>query len=112
MGLYKLIGRISIIALIFFSLQGEVIARLSEAFGYKADHTSAFARNQQARQRLVKLQCFTQKLQVQALPMDVCLFEQQLVRLVTIVSYTGYHCPEYCSFARNISTSRGPPSLS
>lgn len=111
MRLHKVIGRISIIALIFFSLQGEVIVRLSEAFGHKADHASAFARNAQTHQRLVKLQCFTQKLQVQTLPMDVCLFQPQVVRSLTIVSYTRYYYPAHCSFVHKVSTSRGPPSL-
>jgi hypothetical protein len=107
----RLIGRLSVIVLLFFSLQGEAIVRLVDAFGCKADLTSSIIRKGEKQQRLVKLQCFTKKLQVQTLPPQFGARIPKVLRpLIAVfsieVSYPTYNSPYHLT-----SATRGPPSL-
>jgi hypothetical protein len=106
---FKVISRLSVILLIFFSLQGEAIARLAEAFGHKIDHTTAFVKRNDTRQRLVRLQCFTQKLDVTALSVNFNANSTSLFRPVTFVARTCQYYSNYESPDHHTLTLRGPP---
>ncbi|MFC0514932.1 hypothetical protein ACFFGT_12010 [Mucilaginibacter angelicae] len=66
--LFRYISRLSIVAIIFFSLQGEVIMRYAEMFKTKTEQKASSTKKNDEHQRLIKLQCYTQKFHVLALP--------------------------------------------
>lgn len=67
----KFFGRLSLVLLIFFALQGEVVQRYVDLFQGKLEHRSAVPKKTAERQLLIKLQCYTQKFLPIALPPDI-----------------------------------------
>jgi hypothetical protein len=112
MRLLKLYGKFSIIILIFFSLQGEVVQRYIDLFQGKLQHRVCVPHKTAERQQLIKLQCFTQELQPIALPPDI-RYDFQLPSEVEIKKTLPVpYDDEICFIEKIPSSLRGPPAFS
>jgi hypothetical protein len=100
------------VAIIFFSLQGEVIVRYAQMFKAKTEQKVSATKKNDERQRLIKLQCYTQKFHVLSLPQKLSFTFSTPLRYLPGVSF---HCFETAignlTSPESISL-RGPPSLS
>jgi hypothetical protein len=64
----KLFGRFSIMVLIFFSLQGEVILRYVNLSRENSGKHATIPKGVAERQKLIKLQCFTKRILLATVP--------------------------------------------
>lgn len=101
----KLLFRLCVISLIFFSLQGEVISRWVTSFGH---HTSVDAK-QLKQEKLVKLQCYTQKFDVVALPARFNAFGFAVFRSCYTLNYLNPKPGNVILRRIHSFTQRGPP---
>ena len=108
---FKFIGKVSIVLLIFFTLQGEVVQRYIDLFQGKLEHRSSVPPETAKRHQLIKLQCFTQKISPISLPAGTQFAFQTPVKILTSKIYLINDI----SFIDNCSISypqlRGPPCL-
>jgi hypothetical protein len=110
--LFGHISRLSIVAIIFFSLQGEVIMRYAEMFKAKTEQKASSTKKNNERQRVIKLQCYTQKFDVLALPQKTTFTFSTPLRYLPGLSF---HC--FKTATGNLTSPesislRGPPPLS
>jgi hypothetical protein len=107
----KFFGRVSLVLLIFFALQGEVVQRYADLFKGKLEHRAAVPRKTAERQQLIKLQCYTQKFLPVALPPEG-LFENPLYfKPVAKISYVTINKEHYDLPDAEHTSLRGPPSI-
>lgn len=107
----KLFGKLSIILLIFFSLQGEVIMRYADLFKEKTEKRIPISKNIAERQQLVKLQCFTRNIQTATIPAHLVCQIDQLAGFEFKTFYFILDEAERLLKETGLSFFRGPPSL-
>ncbi|WP_143065306.1 hypothetical protein [Mucilaginibacter gossypiicola] len=107
--LFKHIVRLSLVAIIFFSLQGEVIVRYVQIFRTGTEHATDLIKKNNEHQRLVKLQCYTQKFHVVGLPPQLTFAFSPSIQYLPakIHPVSGTFIFPATKFATN--TLRGPP---
>jgi hypothetical protein len=107
----KFFGKLSLVLLIFFSLQGEVVQRYVDLFQGKLEHRTSIPKKTAERQQLIKLQCYTQKFVSVALPFSSCYEFCMPVRPVAKISYiiTDSELIELADTP--LPSLRGPPSI-
>jgi hypothetical protein len=84
---FKLFGKLSIVLVIFFSLQGEVVQRYADLFLGKPEHRASVPKKTANRQQLIKLQCYTKRFLLVALPFGTCYEFCLPVRSIARTSY-------------------------
>jgi hypothetical protein len=107
----KFFGRLGLVLLIFFTLQGEVVQRYVDLFQGRLEHRTAVPQKTAERQLLIKLQSYTQKFLPVALPAAINFEYPVFFKPVAKIGYAivnedlcGLPDPEYTSL-------RGPPSV-
>jgi hypothetical protein len=109
MNILKLFGKLSIILLIFFSLQGEVIMRYADFFNGKIEKRLPVPHKIAERQLLIKLQCFTKNFQPATIPQPVCQIDQ-LIGFEFKTLYFIHNDTRGRLNEPRLSFLRGPPS--
>ncbi|MDB5111376.1 MAG: hypothetical protein JWR67_2490, partial [Mucilaginibacter sp.] len=107
----KFFSKLSLVALIFFSLQGEVVQRYVDLFQGKLEHRTSVPKKTAERHQLIKLQCYTQKFVSVALPFNAYYEFSLPIRSVTKIDYIITDS-ELIELADTTPPSlRGPPSI-
>ena len=108
----KFFCKIYLVGLIFFSLQGEVIQRYVDLFQGKLEHRAAVPEKTAARQHLIKLQCYTQKILPVALPATIAWSDFSIpVNTIAKSSYFIADSQFTGPPATKHQSPRGPPSI-
>jgi hypothetical protein len=107
----KFFGKLGLVLLIFFSLQGEVVQRYVDLFQGKLEHRSEVPKKTADRQHLIKLQCYTQKFLPVALPAGLNLEFCNLPTPVAKVSYIITDSKLISLPCKEFPSLRGPPSV-
>jgi hypothetical protein len=109
----KLYSKISIIILIFFSLQGEVIQRYFTLFqSHKLGYHLRVPKKTVERQQLIKLQCFTQKLQPLITPYNTEFNFQPILGFEFKTIFPATYVAKLCFTQKTPASLRGPPAFS
>ncbi|MDB4923089.1 MAG: hypothetical protein JWQ54_5072 [Mucilaginibacter sp.] len=106
----KLFGKLSIILLIFFSLQGEVIMRYADLFTKKIERHIPVRKNLAERQKLIKLQCFTKNFQPAVVPQSLICHLDQLIGFEFKIQHFPHNEAIRAFSEPGWSLLRGPPS--
>ena len=107
----KFFGRLGLVLLIFFTLQGEVVQRYVDLFQGKLEHRTAVPKKTAERQQLIKLQCYTQKFLPVTLPPET-LFEFPVsFRSLPKINYIIVENEHYDLPDAEHTSLRGPPSI-
>lgn len=106
----KLFGRLSVLLLIFFSLQGEVILRYANLSRESSGKHTTIPKGVAERQKLIKLQCFTKKILLATVPEPCIARHDELYGFEIKTIYNdGYWYPVTFKSVL-LSHLRGPPS--
>jgi hypothetical protein len=99
--------------LIFFSLQGEVIQRYFTIFqSNKLGYHLSVPKKAVERQQLIKLQCFTQKLQPLITPYNTEFNFQPILGFEFKTIYPATYVAKLCFTQKTPASLRGPPAFS
>ncbi|MEO3405447.1 hypothetical protein AAFN85_16170 [Mucilaginibacter sp. CAU 1740] len=110
--LFRHISRLSIVLIIFLSLQGEVIVRYAQMFKVRSEQKFQSIKKNDERRRLIKLQCYTQKFQVLALPQKTSFTFGSPLRYLPALTFIGFKTAAGNLTQPESVCLRGPPSLS
>lgn len=107
----KFFGKLSLVLLIFFSLQGEVVQRYVDLFEGKLEHRSEVPKKTADRQHLIKLQCYTQRFLPVVLPaglnFEFCNLPTPVAKVSYIITDSKLINPPF----KERPSLRGPPSV-
>jgi hypothetical protein len=107
----RFIIRLSIVALIFFSLQGEVMVRYADMFQAKKQLATNHSKKSAEQQHLVKLQSFTQKIFPLALPPETLFTFNIPAKPVEQFKFPAFQISLNAGVFKGPSSPRGPPSV-
>ncbi|MDB5129554.1 MAG: hypothetical protein JWQ85_3786 [Mucilaginibacter sp.] len=109
--IFRFISRLSIVAIIFFALQGEIIMRYGEILQAKAGHHTSKIKNTAERERLIKLQCFTQKFYPVVLPPETEFNFNVLFVFIPKLKFYQLNVPAGKFDFTDFQSLRGPPTF-
>jgi hypothetical protein len=108
----KFFGKLSLVLLLFFSLQGEVVQRYVDLIQGKLEHRATVPKKTAERQQLIRLQSYTQKFVQVALPPEAIHYEFCLpVKPIAKIGYFITDCGVFDRPQPELPSLRGPPSI-